>query len=444
MEDFDRKMNISALPDIHRLLPASPDCEKGVLSSMILAPVEVSQILHGEGIREHHFHVPAHGKVFAALSTLISAGQPADFVTVTKHFHASGTLDSIGGAGFVSELFTFLPTAVNVSYYIEAVKRDHIAREIIRLGTLFASQAYDPACDVKTLAGDFHGALSALLVEKKKRQSVKDCLNEILRELNSGHADGEVIPTGIAEMDAKLALYRGDLLIVTAPTSCGKSALVCQMILTASLDRGSRVAFYPLEMRQKQTIKRALAMRSSVNVKYVRSLVMNAQTDHAQKYAREQVEKVMAAARELAAAKLYIRDDLYSLDAIIADIRAEHGKAPFDFVAIDYLQLIRITGKFERRQLQIAEITQRLKMLANELDCVVIVPSQVNKAGGTREAEDAENDASALVKIEAQVSDSGDISPGRISIWKQREGARGVDLNLTFNGLLTLFEPQKP
>lgn len=428
------------LPDVHRLLPSSPECEKGVLASFLLAPVEVSQILAGEGIGENYFHVPAHGKIFSLFQSLQSDGKPLDFVSLTTHFHADGSLESIGGAGFLTSLYTFLPTAGNVRFYVEAVKRDYLAREIIRVGTLYAAQAYDPGADVKTLAAGFHGALTALLVEKTKRQTVKECLNEILRELNSGHADGEIVPTGIPELDIKLSLYRGDLLIISAPTSCGKSALAAQVLITAALDRGCRVAFYPLEMRQKQTIKRALAMRSTVNVKYVRKLVMEARGQEAEKYAAERVKMVMDAAKELAAAKLYIRDDLYSLDAILADIRAEHGKHPFDFIAIDYLQLIRITGKFERRQLQIAEITQRLKMMANELDCVVIVPSQQNKDGGTREAGDAENDASALIKIDAEVADNGDISPGRISCWKQREGPRGIDFNLTFNGLLTRFE----
>jgi replicative DNA helicase len=426
------------LPDIHRLLPSSPDAEKAILSSLILAPREVAQMVHSEGITAAHFHVPAHSEVFANITAMISDGTPVDFVTLTKSLGAK--LESIGGVGFVSELFTFLPTAANAAYYCELVKRDRLAREIIRVGTEYAARAYDSGEDIKTLAGAFHGDLSALLVEKRKRQSVRDCLMEIMQELATGSADGEVILTGIAEMDEKLHLYKGDLLIISAPTSCGKSALSNQILVTACLDRGARVAFYPLEMRQKQTIKRGLSMRAGINIKYVRQLLLNAKTEDAVRYADHAVARVQDAAVEMARAGLYIRDDLYTLDAILADIRAEHAKQAFSFVSIDYLQLIRCNGKFERRQLQIAEITQRLKMAANELDCVFIVPSQVNKQGGTREAEDAENDASALVKIHADES-SKDVQPGRTEIWKQREGPRHVDLALKFNGLLTKFEP---
>ena len=434
---------VTYLPDVHRLLPASPECEKGVLASFLLAPVEVSQILAGEGIGENYFHVPAHGKVFSLFRDMQTDGKALDFVTIVAEMHAKGVPD-LGGAGFVSSLFTFLPTAANVQFYIDTVKRDYVAREIIRVGSQYAGMAYDPGADVKTLASGLHGEITALLVEKTKRQTVKETIKEILREMMTGHADGEIMPTGISELDTKLSLYRGDLLIISAPTSCGKSALANQILITSALDLGARVAFYPLEMRQKQTLKRALAMRARVNVKYARSIVNNAKGEEAEKYADEIVGKIKDAAVKISNARIHIRDDLYALESIIADIRAEHAKGAFDFIAIDYLQLIRITGKFERRQLQIAEITQRLKMVANELDCVIIVPSQQNKEGGTREAGDAENDASALIKIDAEVATNGDISPGRMSIWKQREGARGVDLNFTFNGLLTLFEPKTP
>ena len=437
-------MSLSYLPEIHRLLPSSPDAEKAILSSLILSPVEVSQIVHSEGINHHSFHVPAHAEIFTPLTAMIADKGAVDFITLTKKLSDSGKLESVGGVPFISSLFTFIPTAANVSYYVEIVKRDRLAREIIRVGTEYAARAYDCGEDIKTLAGAFHGDLSGLLVERKKRQTVKECMMEIMAELASGEPDGEVIPTGIPEIDEKLNIYKGDLVIVTAPTSCGKSAITAQILLTSAVEHGKRNAFYPLEMRQKQTIKRCLSMRAGINVKYARQLVVNAaksNNDGLERFANESVEKIQNAAIEIVKANLHMRDDLHSLESLIADIRAEHAKGAFSFIMIDYLQLIRCSGKFERRQLQIAEITQRLKMLANELDCVIIVPSQVNKAGGTREAEDAENDASALIKIEAVIADNGDVSPGRISVWKQREGARGVDFNLKFNGLLTKFEP---
>jgi replicative DNA helicase len=155
---------------------------------------------------------------------------------------------------------------------------------------------------------------------------------------------------------------------VSAPTSCGKSALANQILITAAVENGSRVAFYPLEMRQKQTLKRAIAVRSGNNPKYVRTLLNNAKHPEAQSYADSAAKSLMDACADLIKAPIHMRDDLYSLEAIIADIRAEHGVRPFDFICVDYLQLIRCQGRFERRQLQIAEI-----IVLDSGECVAIL-----------------------------------------------------------------------
>jgi replicative DNA helicase len=432
-------MLTSSLPDIHRLLPQCPDSEKGVLSSLILSPVEVHALCSEQGVAPEHFHLPAHAITFGVLSALALDAKPFDFVTVTAALREAGKLDAVGGAAFISGLSTYLPTAANVQYYLDILREKHLARTIIKIGTHFAARAYDDTETAENLASEAHSALTGLLVKKSKRQTVKETILEIVKELGSGEADGEIVKTGVAGVDGALDLYRGDLLIISAPTSCGKSALANQMLITAAVENGSRVAFYPLEMRQKQTLKRAIAVRSGNNPKYVRTLLNNAKHPEAQAYADAAAQSLMAACADLIKAPIHMRDDLYSLESIIADIRAEHGAQPFDFVCIDYLQLIRCQGRFERKQLQIAEITQRLKMVANELNLVVIVPSQQNKDGGTREAQDAEMDASSLIKIHAD-EEAKDVQPGRVEIWKQREGARHVDLPIKFNGLLTRFD----
>lgn len=435
---------VSYLPDVHRLLPQCQDSEKAVLASFMLSPVEVYAMASAQGVDHGHFHIEAHSIIFGTLANLAQSAKPFDFVTITAALREIGKLDAVGGAAQISSLTSFLPTAANVQYYLDIVKTKHLARRLILIGTNFAARAYDDTEDAEKLAHEAHSAFTGLLCKKSKRQTIKDVIMEIVAELASGAPDGEIVKTGIAALDAKIDLYRGDLCVISAPTSCGKSALAGQIAVTAAVQNGSRVAFYPLESRQKQVLKRAIATRSGFNVKYVRTLINKANNPEAQRYADEAAEKVTKACKELISASIHMRDDLFNLDAIIADIRAEHGVMPFDFVAIDYLQLIRTSGRFERRQLQIADITQRLKHLANELNCVVILPSQQNRDGSTREAADAENDAPALIKIEGETDEkTKDIKPGRISVWKSREGARGEDILLQFNGLLTMWEDKK-
>lgn len=433
---------ISYLPDIHRLLPQSPDSEKGVLASLVLAPTQVRKLCSDHGITKAHFHIPAHATVYAALTELCDNGTPVDFLTVTKLLQSRAELEAVGGGAFISELHTFLPTAANAAHYIEHVKRDFMAREIIRIGTEYAARAYEVTEDPEKLAGEAHSAFTGLLVKKSKRQTVRELLQEIMLELQNGQPNGEIIRTGLDWMDEKLDIYRGDLLVVTAPTSCGKSALSNQLAISAALT-GKRVALYPLEMRQKQILVRSLNTVSGYNVKFAKKVFEGNGGDA---YKATVFTALKDAAVALASANIHMRDDLYSLESIIADIRAEHAVNPFTFITIDYLQLIRTAKKTDRRQLELAYITQTLKQVANELDCAVIVPSQVNKEGGTREAQDAENDASAIIKIhpdldsENENGKAGDVKPGRVEIWKQREGARHVDLDVKFNGPLTRFE----
>ena len=429
---------MSYLPEDMRPLPSSPDAEKAVISSFVLAPIEVAQICALEGIDVSRFHVPANAKVFSVLLEIAARCLPVDFVTLSNALRNAGCLDAIGGIGYVSELFTF-PTAANVKFYIAAMNRDYLSRQVIKICTEYAARAYDTAEDPEKLAGDAHGALTGLLVKKSKRQTVKETLQEIMDEVRQGHDDSGIIRTGIAVIDDRLKLFRGNLLIISAPTSCGKSALSLQMASHMAL-AGSRVAIYTLEMSQKETLTRMIAQIGGNNADFVRRAVALSGTAPSE-FTLRTVADFRAAVDRILRIRMHIRDDLTRAEDIFADFRAEHAKEPFDFCLIDYLQIIRSTGKYERKQLQIADITQRAKALANECGTVICIPSQVNKDGGTREAEDAENDASALLKITGEKDDKGNVRPERVSIWKQRAGARHIDIPLKFNGLLTRFEP---
>lgn len=431
----------SALPDIHRLLPQSPDAEMGVLSSLVLAPREVFAACHSAKLDADAFHIPAYGDIFRILTEIWDSGKPLDFITITQHVRDRNKLDGIGGPATITSLFTFLATATNAAHYIEIVTQKARAREMIRICTLYAARAYDEPDDVLALAGEAHGELTAMLHTPSKRKRVNAVLAEIIEEVNSGKDDAGLMPTGIREMDERLKLYRGDFLVITAPTSCGKSSLAFQIWASLAM-QGRRCAAYPLEMSAKQTLKRSIAQLGGNHTDFVRRVAKDA-TNPPSQFSKKVLNDFGVVCQIISTLKLHIRDDLYRLEAILADIRMEHAVAPFDFILIDYLQLIQIGDKAERRQLQIAAITQRMKALANELQCIVCIPSQVNKEGGTREAQDAENDASAILRIHGEEDEKGDMRPVRISVWKNREGQRHVDIPLRFNPQLVRFDPEK-
>lgn len=425
---------------MQRAFPQDPEAERAVLASIALAPMDCRTICAEMGIDGGTFYLPAHRLIFEAQIRIIDSGKTLDFITLAQRLRDDGNLEKVGGPALLNELYVLLPSAANVRQYAEIVREKYFRRRAIEIGTELAQRGYEPGDNTGELVADAHGKLGLLMGTKGKRKSVAESLQEIVDEVRDGRDESGLLATGVDGVDKRLLLYRGDLLIVSAPTSCGKTALSAQMAWGVAM-AGGRVAVYPLEMAQKRMLRRAIAQLGGMNADFVRSVVVRQRQGLiGEDKAAKIVADFMATARTIKNLKLHVRDDVSNWEQIRADLRTEHAREPFAFVMIDYLQLIKTQRQYERRQLAIAEITQGAKLLAKELDCVICMPSQVNKEGGTREAQDAENDADALVKIHPEEDQNGDVRPGRVSVWKQREGERHIDLPLTFNGLLTRFE----
>ena len=123
------------LADPHRALPQSPEAELGVLSSYLLSPREVGGICAEKRLTAKHFHVPAHATIFAVVEEMWTNNLPIEFITLTQTLRDRQQLDQIGGPAFITNLFTYLPTAANVGYYLDAVIEKQTLREIIRVCT---------------------------------------------------------------------------------------------------------------------------------------------------------------------------------------------------------------------------------------------------------------------------------------------------------------------
>src|SRR5271156_2604094 len=131
------------LPDIHRLLPQSPDAEKGLLGSILLLPREVLGECVEAGILAEHFHIPAHAAIYMVLLDLWNANQPIDIITLTQILRDRNKLEEAGGPALVSSLMTFVPTSANASYYMEIMQEKYTLRSIIRTCTEYTARSYD-------------------------------------------------------------------------------------------------------------------------------------------------------------------------------------------------------------------------------------------------------------------------------------------------------------
>ncbi len=458
-EGSDLRQPAHYRPDVHRLLPQSPDAEKGVLCSYLLAPREVGGFCAEKQITPAHFHIPAHGELFGVLQQLWDANKPIDFIILTELLRDTQRLDMVGGAAFVTELFTFLPTAANLAYYVEIVQEKHTLREIIKVCTEYAARSYDEQDNVPNLLDDVEGKIFAIAQDrfKDKTASMKDQVMQAIHaieELYERRGAITGLPTGLAEFDKMTdGLHAAEMIVIAARPSMGKTALAMNMAEHVALEEKKAVAVFSLEMSTSQLVQRMLCSRARVNLGNVRNGFLS----------ERDFPALTAAASKLAESKFFI-DDTPGLSILELRAKARRLKSQHDIAAIfiDYLQLLRSTSKRaqDNRQLEIAEISSGLKGLAKELNIPIVVLAQLNRnpEGRTgaslgrprlsdlRESGSIEQDADVvglLIRDEyyADTDEDKKEAEGKATliIAKQRNGPVG-DIPLTFLKEFTRFE----
>ncbi len=458
-ESSDLRQPAHYRPDVHRLLPQSPDAEKGVLCSFLLAPREVGGFCAEKQVTREHFHIPAHGELYATLLELWDAGKPIDFIILTELLRDRQRLDQVGGAAFVTELFTFLPTAANLAYYVEIVQEKFTLREIIKVCTEYAARSYDEQDNVPTLLDDVEGKIFAIAQDrfKDKAASMKDQVMQAIHDIEAlyerrGAISG--LETGLAEFDRMTdGLHGSEMIVIAARPSMGKTALAMNMAEHVALELKKAVAVFSLEMSTSQLVQRMLCSRARVNLGNVRNGFLS----------ERDFPALTAAASKLAESKFFI-DDTPGLSILELRAKARRLKSQHDIAAIfiDYLQLLRSTSRRaqDNRQLEIAEISSGLKGLAKELNIPIVVLAQLNRnpEGRTgaslgrprlsdlRESGSIEQDADLvglLVREEyyADTDEDKKAAEGKATliIAKQRNGPVG-DVPLTFLKEFTRFE----
>src|SRR3979411_2758227 len=191
--------------DIHRSPPHSVEAEQGVLGSMLIAPQDVIPECV-EKIKEEYFYIPAHQTVFRVLVEQWSAGQAIDLITFTQTLRDQNVLETIGGASFVTSLFTFVPTAANVGYYLEIVRDKYILRQIIATSTESVRRAFEEQDDVSNLLDEVEQQIFAVGEDRFKGQmlSMKDQVMEAIESIEKlyerkGGITG--ISSGFVELD---------------------------------------------------------------------------------------------------------------------------------------------------------------------------------------------------------------------------------------------------
>ncbi len=370
-----------SLPE--RKTPWSLAAEQAVLGAMLLDADAALRAI--ELLDDTAFYQDGHRRLFRAMQKLLETGKVVDPVVLRDDLERSKELERAGGTDYIAELLDIVPTAANIDYHCRIVKEKALLRRLIETGTSMVQTAYESAEDVGTLLDEAEQSVFEISYQRGTQEVVriKELMWQAMERIELRHRGDDSargVPTGFVDLDEMTnGFQRSDLIIIAARPSMGKTAFSLNIAANAALESNYPTAIFSLEMSRYQLVERLLAAESFVDLHRLRS----------GKLRDDDYPKMSQAAGLLGTAPIWIDDTpaltLLELRSKARRLKAEHEIALF---MVDYLQLIRGSGRQESRQEEISYISRSLKALARELDTPVIALSQLSRApeqrGGDR------------------------------------------------------------
>lgn len=417
----------------NRVPPQNLDAEKSILGGLMLeqeAWDEVSEIL-----LEDDFYKPAHRKIYSAIRELHRREMPSDLVTVSNLLMERGELESLGGPAALAELIDQTPSAANITSYAKIVAEKSTLRKVINASQEFIDKAFN--ADFENMDAFMDGMESKVfqLAESKTSNGLTDASELVklsLEKIESLYASQMMVtgvPSGFNELDDLTSgFHPGELVILAARPSMGKTALSLNFALHAALREKKKVAYFSVEMGKEQVMVRMLASSSKIRLGDIRIGKID---DH-------DWPRLINTAAALSETGLFIDDTSgispFEIRAKARRMKAKHG---LDMIMIDYLQLMSMKSKIESREREVSEISKLLKSIAKELQVPVIALAQLNRGvegrsdrrpmlSDLRESGSIEQDADVIMMIYRQdyyERDNPEIKGlAEIIIAKQRNG----------------------
>ena len=424
--------------------PHNLEAEKSVLGAVLLDERHLHGLLVEEHLRPKDFFREAHRNVFAAMMELYEADRKIDHLTIAETLRQHGKLEEAGGPEAVDELAGWVPAAGHAREYGRIVRDNAQMRELLSKSYEIQASVLGREAPARDLVERAERAMLEVAHDdrQKKIRTIADILDEETDKLHRLSVSKTALtgtPSGFKDLDDKTGGFQaGNLIIIAARPSMGKSALVCNMAENAVLD-GHAVALFSLEMSESELAQRFVASQARIKGDDLRR----------GRVPEARWPKILEACQRLAAAPMYVDD---SSETGVLEVRAKarrlHNQIPggLGLVIIDYLQLMRHEGRVESRVEQVSQISRGLKGLARELSVPVIALSQLSRAveqrGGDkkpvlsdlRESGAIEQDADLVCFIyREEYYDKDSERPGEadIIIAKHRNGPVG-DVVLTF------------
>jgi replicative DNA helicase len=356
--------------------PQNLDAEESVLGAMMLAPGAVGAV--SEILDAGDFYRESHAKIFRAALALYAKGEPVDAITVVDELDERGELEPAGGRTRVHELAALVPATANAGHYARIVRETATLRGLIRVGSEIAQLGWDRPGETDDLVDRAEQLLFELSQSRVSGEfaHIEELLKESFARITALYEAGVELtgtPSGFRDIDRLTSGFQpGNLIIIAARPSMGKSALALCMAANVALKHEIPVALFTLEMSKAEVTQRLMCSEAKVESQRLRT----------GKLAADDWPRLTAACDKLAKAPIYV-DDTGSVTMMEVRSKTRRLKArqtDLGLVIVDYLQLMTSGTNPENRVQEVSQISRQLKVLARDLDVPIVALSQLSRA----------------------------------------------------------------
>ena len=419
-----------------RIPPQSPEAEKAVLGALMLDRESMMDL--SETLKAEDFYYPAHQEIFRVIRKLDQEGAPVDLLTVAEELKKEKSLEMTGGRAYLAELTASVVTTSNINRYSRIIEEKAMLRSLIHLSLELQEQGYDESRDPLDLLEKAVDEIFSLTQKNNRRDTVP--IAEVLQENSRRFVElygqkGKLrgVTTGFRALDRMTSgLQKSDLIIVGARPGMGKTAFSLNLAVNAAKS-GKKVLIFNLEMKNTQQTERLISAESLVDFQKIRDADFDMDEG-------ERINKAMARLEKLG---IVFADtpgiDPFQIKNKCKKMKIKNG---LDLVIIDYLQLIDLGREHsENRTQELTKLTRFLKLLARELECPLVVLSQlkrppdksrntVPRLSDLRESGSIEQDADMVMLLHREDYETDNettrLNECDIRIEKHRNGPTGI------------------
>lgn len=433
---------------MERIPPHNDEAEKSVLGSALLNKDALFDAV--ELLTEDDFYSEIHKEIFAAIKELYRRSSPVDTLTVSEEIKKRNSLELVGGRAYIASLAAEVPSTSNAAEYAKIVAQKASLRRLISAADDIVQKSYEENLETNEIL-DFAEREIFEIAQKGQKSDfthIKDVLLENINIIDKvSQLDGNLtgLTTGFRDLDQMTSgLQRSDLIILAARPAMGKTAFALSVAQQAAVKGGASVMIFSMEMSKEQLGQRLLSMESRIDMQSLKTGSLE----------RTDWDQINMALDVLSRANINIDDtpgiSIMEMKNKCRRLKAEKG---LDLVVVDYLQLMNMEGKkTDSRTQEISALSRSLKLLAREVDCPVIVLSQLSRApeqrpnhrpmlADLRESGSIEQDADIVIFLYRDEYYNEDTEkPGEceVIVAKHRSGPTGT-VDVTWLGKYTRF-----